>query len=122
MKIEITEGLKFAPNCRTILPLEKGQVITLGENGLNRDNLARLIELEVAKPLTVADVAKPTREAVIAAAVEDNIDGVDFRNVTDKSELETLAKETYDIELDKRKSLKNMIAELDEAIAKQGDE
>ena len=109
-KIEITKTLKFASDCRTILPLDKGQIITLGESGLNRDNFARLIELEVAHVLEVAD---------IPVAEEPKV--VDFREITDKDELEAFAREHYSVELDRRQSREKMIATLEKAIAKQGE-
>ena len=111
MKIEITKDLKFAPNCRTTLTLEKADIIEVGENGLTKDNLARLVELNVAREISIAEVA----------AVKEPEKVVDFRKITDKFELEAFARKTYEVELDRRKSLIKMIAELEDAIAKKGE-
>lgn len=110
MKIEITKGLKFAPNCRTTLTLEKADIIEVGENGLTKDNLARLVELNVAREIGVAEVA----------AVKEPEKVVDFREITDQKELELFARKTYRVELDRRFSLEKMIAALEEAIANKG--
>jgi hypothetical protein len=111
MKIEMTKGLKFAPNCRTTLTLEKADIIEVGENGLTKDNLARLVELDVAREVSVDEVA--------AAREPEKV--VDFREITDKTELEAFARETYGVELDRRKSIEKMIATLEKAIANEGE-
>ena len=111
MKIEMTKDLKFAPNCRTTLSLEKADIIKVGENGLTKDNLARLVELEVAREISVAEVA----------AVKEPEKVVDFREITDKSELEAFARDTHGVELDRHKSLEKMIANLEKAIANKGE-
>lgn len=111
MKIEMTKALKFAPDCRTTLTLEKADIIEVGENGLTKDNLARLVELEVAREISVAEVA----------AVEELEVVIDFREITDKTELETFAREAHGVELDRRKSIEKMIATLEKAIANEGE-
>lgn len=111
MKIEITKDLKFAPNCRTTLTLEKADIIEVGENGLTKGNLARLIELGVAREISVDEVA----------TVKEPEKVVDFREITNQKELELFARKTYGIELDRRFSLEKMIATLEEAIAKKGE-
>lgn len=129
MKIEITKGLRFSPNGRTVLSLDKDDIFEVGENGLTKDNLARLVELEVARALDVSDVAETPVEVIGNKPVETTTgtyydsDGVaDFTKITDKDELDLFALENHGVELDKRKSLKKMIAELKDAIAIQGDE
>ena len=111
MKIEITKDLKFAPDCRTTITLEKADIIEVGENGLTKDNLARLVELEVAREVSVAEVA----------AVKEPEKVIDFRKITNQNELEAFARKTYGIELDRRKNIINMIAELEKAIADKGE-
>lgn len=111
MKIEMTKDLKFAPDCRTTLTLEKADIFEVGENGLTKDNLARLVELEVAREVDVAEVAEVKEPEAV----------VDFRDITDKKELEAFARKTYDVELDRRLSLEKMIAILEDAIANKGE-
>lgn len=111
MKIEITKGLKFAPNCRVTLSLEKADIIEVGENGLTKDNLARLIELKVARKISVAEVATAKEPEKV----------FDFRDITSQKELEAFARKTYGVELDRRFSLIKMIAELEKAIADKGE-
>ena len=106
MKIKITKDLAFAPDCRTTLTLEKADIIEVGDNGLTKDDLARLVELNVARE--VAAVKEPEKV-------------VDFREITDQKELEAFARKTYGIELDRRFSLIKMIAELEKAIADKGE-
>lgn len=107
----MTKALKFAPNCRATLSLEKADIFEVGESGLTKANLARLVELEVAREIEVAEVAK----------VQEPEKVIDFRKITDRDELEAFARKTYDIELDRRFSVEKMIAYLEKAIANKGE-
>lgn len=111
MKIEMTKALKFAPNCRATLSLEKADIFEVGESGLTKANLARLVELEVAREIDVTEVAKVKEPEKV----------IDFRDITDKKELEAFARKTYDVELDRRLSLEKMIVVLEDAIANKGE-
>ncbi len=116
MKIQITKSDLFAPNCRTTLALDKGEVLGVGEKGLTKDNLDRLVDLGNAKILGVSDIPVEKK-----AKEESNDDAVDFTKITDKDELELFALEAHNIELDKRKGIKKMIVDLEEAIANKGE-
>lgn len=111
MKIEMTKGLKFAPNCRTVLSLDKGDIFKVGENGLTEDNLAELVKLDVAREVEVDEVA----------AIEEPEVVIDFREITNKGELKAFALEKYGVELDKSKSREKMIVILEKAIANKGE-
>jgi hypothetical protein len=110
MKIKMTKELRFSPNCRNILALDKGQEIALGENGLTKDNLDRLVSLKVAHVLEVADIP-----------VEVEPEVVDYKKITDKDELKAFALEQHDVSLDTNKSLEKMIVILGKAIDKKGE-
>ena len=69
------------------------------------------MELDVAREVSVAEVAATIEPEKV----------VDFRKITDKFELEAFARKTYGVELDRRKSLIKMIAELEDAIADKGE-
>lgn len=56
---------------------------------------------------------------------EDPAETIDFKKFTKKNDLESYAKEAYGIDLDKRKTVKGMIEELEEFLEennKEGDE
>ena len=111
MKIEMTKGLKFSPNCRTVLSLEKADIIEVGDNGRTKDNLSRLVELEVARKIGVADIPVAEEPEVV----------VDFRDITNKAELKKFAFENHGVELDTGKSREKMIVILEDAIENEGE-
>lgn len=110
MKVITNKTGGLAINPRTVVYFKAGDAFEVGTNGLSEDNLNRLIELKLA------DISDQESVTDNNHTVDD---GYAFESFTDKDELELYAMEIYNVELDKRKSLKKMIAELKETIEKE---
>lgn len=110
MKILVKEigGLSIDP--RTIVHFKKGDILEPGIKGLSEGNINRLVELKLA------DIVDSEDEAIAEVVV---LEPYDFENITDKTELEEYARDVYEVELDKRLSLKKMISKLKEIIERK---
>ncbi len=108
MKIIANRRGALAINPRFTLSFEAGDEFEAGVNGLTDVNIDRLLELKFADLVDVEVV----EEVKVPGAYE-------FESITDKEELAVHAREIYDVELDKKSSLKKMIAALKKTI--EGD-
>ena len=106
MKVTIIESGRIAINPRSTINLIEGETLAVGDKGITQVNIERIIELGYGEESSQeSEIAETIIEDVISTA--DPIDSFD-----NKDDLETFAKETYDIELDKRKSLSKMKKDL----------
>lgn len=119
MQVLITKNEKLAINCRDIVSLKKGDIVKCGDMGLTGDNLKRIIELNFGEIYSGKVGVEPEKEEFnqgvidgepIEIEIDDSPEFV-IDKITDKDDLEEYAL-TFNIELDKRKSLKNMKKEL----------
>ena len=116
MKVIIVKNGSLAINPRDVVHFKQNDELQAGEKGLTEDNLKRLIELgfaiefEGVIAIPVADIVVDELAPVVIP------DAYDFEAITDKSELVEYAMSIYGIELDKRKSLEKMIADLKKEI------
>ena len=92
---------------RTIVYFKAGEELSAGVKGLNEININRLIDLEL---VTVVD---DTGE------INEPNECYEFESINNKTELELFALEKYEIELDKKMSLKKMINKLKEIIERE---
>lgn len=109
--ITITNGA-FALNFADVLSFGANEIFE--ENSrITYENLLRMIELDFAKEYIDDEVDENKEENVDTTGLDDS-----FENITDKDDLVVHAKEFYNVDLDKRKSLSNMISDLKELISK----
>lgn len=128
MEIKIIKSGNIAINPRTVLTLTKGDVITLGDKGINEANIKRMIELGFAEngeiEVQVEEVKVEKNESVEELVESESLTDEPVSEIDsfdDKDELEKFAKEFYNISLDKRKSLENMKEALKLALEEKGD-
>lgn len=110
MKVIAKEDGKLATDPRTMVSFTKGEELAIGIKGLKGVNIERLLELDLVELVEV--------KAEIEVVIEP-VEVYDFESFTDKDELEVFARDVYEVELDKRKSLKKMIAKLKETIERK---
>lgn len=115
MKVIIVKNGSLAINPRDVVHFKQNDELQAGEKGLTEDNLKRLIELGFATEFEGV-IAIPVADVVAEVAPVVIPDAYDFEAITDKSELVEYAMSIYGIELDKRKSLEKMIADLKKEI------
>ena len=115
MKIQTTVRGGLAVDCRTNIYFGEGEVLEVGSKstaafrGLSEGDLKELLNLKLAKQVSeklVKDISEVLTEEVPA----------EYELFTDKDELEIFAREIYGIELDKRKTLKKMKNQLENAL------
>lgn len=126
MKVKIKKQGGLAIDCRTNVYFEVDDVFAIGDERFSKENLTRLIELGYADE--VADkIAKEIVEENFYS--DDDLDcdedlefeeevlteepKPEYMSFTKKADLDQYAKETYNIDLDRRLTLKKMIEQLE---------
>lgn len=104
-QVIIIKSGALATSPRTTLRFVKGDKYSLGDQGLTEANLERLVELDYGEFTESID-----DELLDYGKIEDDSSEVDY--YTDKISLEQFARDTYGIELDRRKSLAKMKKDL----------
>ena len=107
-----TGGLAISP--RENVYFRTGEILAVGDKGLYEENLKRLIELELAELISDDEKVAEIETKEVEKSIE-NVEipeAYDFEAIENKEELETYARDVYDVELDKRKSLANMKSNL----------
>lgn len=100
MKIITITDNSIAINPRDVVIFGTNQIFESGVDNFTEANLHRMIELKFAKEISDEESEKV------------KLDSYDFESFTNKDELAEYAKEIYEVDLDKRKSLENMINDL----------
>jgi len=115
MRVRTTCQGGLAVDCRTNVYFKKDDFLEVGYKGLLEEHLQELIDV---------------RQAVDVTVLPDESDEVpeepEYKIFTEKDDLSAYAKETYEIDLDKRKSIEGMTKQLEDfleaATTKNGDE
>jgi hypothetical protein len=112
MKVDIIKSGSLAISPREVVVFSKGDKFKLGDKNLTETNLKRLVELKYAEfSEGKIEIEEEKIELVELDEAPSEIDTFD-----NKDELEEYAREIYDVELDKRQSLKKMKETLKTAI------
>ena len=111
MKIITKTDNSIALNHIDIFVFGKNQIVEVGGR-FTDSNLHRMVELGFAD---LYDENNPIKK-------DDKDNDISFHDIDDKDELIEHAKENYDIDLDKRKSIGNMIADLANGIKNNKNE
>jgi len=113
---KVTSGL--AIDCRTNVHFKKDDVLEVGSGstrfstGLSEEDLVELVTLDLADE--VKETGTEEVDAVEAEVEEDSeVEEPEYMSFTKKADLETYAQNTYDINLDRRLTLKGMIEQLE---------
>jgi len=113
---KVTSGL--AIDCRTNVYFKKDDVLEVGSGstrfstGLSEEDLVELVTLDLADE--VKETGTEEVDAVEAEVEEDSeVEEPEYMSFTKKADLETYAQNTYDINLDRRLTLKGMIEQLE---------
>lgn len=129
VKIKTLTNGAFAPNCRDMLYFGTDEIHETSTR-LTDENLHRMVELKLAEYHESDDEKEIENvdETLPETSGEENSETVevekpeiepsgDFTDITDKNELYEHAKEIYQVDLDKRKSIENMKKDLEEFIS-----
>ena len=149
MKLKALKQGGIAISCRKNIYFKKGDILEAKDGKLALKNLERLVELGYAVEITegkshVDKAVDKTKVVDTSVDRHGDIDsserisnstynraesdsGIDesvpyYRRINDKTELDTFAKEQYNIDLDRRRSLEKMQDQLEEALNKLKNE
>lgn len=113
MKIQCTQKGALSPDGIRIVSFSQGEQLSVGDYGFTAKNLSRMIELGFAIEYKEQQQEQPVTKSAVEGQKQQLEEEANYEAIDNKEDLEEYAREKFSIELDKRRSLRNMFKDLE---------